>query len=293
MSFGNDLSFEFKDKTSKYRGLINEVVLFRILAEAVRSTALKNKKESAVFEIHKSLVNFEEQPSIDFYYKKDHKKCVSCELADIMFIIYNNKEARLCLMQNKFDRRTCRNKNFKADTRQLYILKNRPEYWKGRKHDPKDPSEQIISSARYNSITNYGVFAKDETTQFDMEYYNADSLLDPTGKGKVHVVNFDIKYNKYDTIDHMNDQLNYAFNLVDFGNGLINMQIGEKFNDIERLLKTINIKEVFDYFSDKIFSNNIFSDNIQDIEYNPHKSSILARCIVIVKSTQDIYLKMQ
>lgn len=284
MSFGNDLSFEFKDRISKHKGIINEVVLFRILAKAVHIAALRNKKDSAFFEIHKSLVNFEEQFGIDFYYKKDHNQCVSCELADIMFIIHNNKEARLCLMQNKFDRRKCRNKSFKADTRQLYILKNRPEYWKGRKHDPKDPSEKIISTARYNSITNYGVFTEDKSKQFDMEYYNADSLVEPTGKGKYRVVNFNKKYKKYNTIDEKNDQLNYAFNLIDFGNGLINMQIGEKFNDIESLLKTINVKKVCDYYSDN-----------QAIEYNPNTSSILARCIVIVESTQDqdISLEMQ
>lgn len=72
-------------------------------------------------ELHKSFINFEETGKKSFYNAKDRGECVSCELADIMFVIYDGSEVRLCFMQNKYDRRIVRDKDFKADTRQLYV----------------------------------------------------------------------------------------------------------------------------------------------------------------------------
>lgn len=272
MPFGNDLSDIFS-ATVATKAKINEIVLFRSLAEAACLAASRNGYHADLFEIHKTLVNFEEMPGRHFYRAGDRGECVPCELADLMLILYNQNEARLCFMQNKYDKRPSRSRNFKADTRQLYVLKNRPLYWRGRRHDPTEPAEDILHNARYSSITSYGVFARDNNNHYTMEYYNADAIMTPACTGKACVVTFDRTYDEYSTIDNLNDQLNYAFTLTDFGQGVENMMIGEKFNSLDALLCTINVEEVINFFRNRDATN---------VDYDPTRKAILAKCIVMI-----------
>lgn len=281
MSFGIDLEYEFNREVSRYTGKIDEEYLFRSLAKAVCIAAKNNHYGANVLEIHKHPINFEEKSGVPFYYIKDRGQCKSCELADIMFVMYNRAEARLCFMQNKYDRREiwCRGYNFEADTRQLYVLKNRPPYWKGRKHSVGIAPEQILSNARYNTVTNYGIFYYDRWSDYyGMEYYNADAIKHPLATGRKCLVEFDVTYDEFSTIDNPNDQLNYAFWLWKFGDGLENMIIGEKYNNIDGLLRAINIEEVIKHFRD-------IGDT--EIEYDKDKSSALAKVVVIVDLEKD------
>ncbi len=278
MPFRNDLNDIFNATVSGYGGTINEIYLFRTLAHSVHEAASRNGFSASVLQTHASKINFEEKSGVDFYYANDSKKCVCCELADIMFIVYNNHEARLCFMQNKYDRRSCRSWDFKADTRQLYVLKNRTPYWKGRKHPATMPPENILCDARYSSITNYGVFACDSSGQYIMEYYIAEAIHAPTGRGRKCVVKFPDTYDELSTIDTTEDQLNYAKNLLDFGQGLENMKIGQKYDTLDSLLQAINIETVINHFRDI---------GATSIVYDSGRSSALAKVAVIVDFGQE------
>lgn len=228
MAFHDDLVKDFKTRVGNQRGR-KEIFLFRELSSAICTAASINNYKANILQIHQSYINFVENSHIAFYRAADRGKCVYCELADLMFITYNKQEVRLNFMQNKYDKRMNRKYDFRADNRQLYLLKNRPPFWIGRRHAIGASPENILHSARYNSITNYGVFTYDMSTQeYDMEYYNADAILVPNSIGKTCIVKFDGNYPKYTTIDNQDDQLNYAFTLDEFGVGLEQMQIGEK-----------------------------------------------------------------
>lgn len=278
MAFHDDLVKFFKGKT-RNKSRINEIYLFRELVSAVYNAALKNNYRAHVLQIHQSYINFMENPGVAFYNVADRKKCVYCELADLMFITYNKQEIRLNFMQNKYDKRIHRNYDFRANNRQLYLLKNRPQFWLGRSHNISSAPEKILYNARYNSITNYGVFIYDRfNKEYDMEYYNADAILIPKNNGKNCVAKFDSNYAQYTTINTQDDQLNYAFTLDEFGIGLERMQIGEKYKNLDNVLEIINNETVLEYF------RNI---RATDVTYNPNRSSILARCVVIIDFSQN------
>lgn len=279
MPFASDLNDIFCLSVNSYRGVIDEEYLFQTLARSVHDAALRNGHTANVLETHAIKINFEETGVVDFYYARDRRHCVSCELADIMFIVYDHHEARLCFMQNKYDRRTCRSKNFKADIRQLYVLKNRTPYWKGRNHPAAMPPINILHDARYSSITNYGVFAYNTTTRnYYMEYYNADAILHPTRHGRSCVVHFDRGYAPYSTIDTTDDQLNFAENLQGFGQGLVSMKIGQKYDTLDDLLEAVNVETVIDHFR---------GIGATRITYDTGRNSALARVVVIVGLGQE------
>lgn len=274
MSFCNDLVDVFTQQAGEYNQVKDEEFLFGILANAVCDAAKNNGYLAHKQVIHQSFVNFAETDNEPFYRAKDRGESKCCELADIMFIVYNYDEARLCFMQNKYDRRRRRNHDFRADTRQLYLLKKRPEYWVGKKHKEDEKSEKILRTAKYTSITNYGVFAWDKNKKkYSMEYYNANIISPPTKEGKSCVVKFEEKSEKYNKINNSDEELNYAFDLKEFGQGLSKMKIGEKYKNLDDLLKAINVKDVIEYFKSK---------NYTDVVYDSARNSVLARCIVIV-----------
>ena len=97
MPFADDLVEKFNEDIHGCAAPINEIQLFRALARAVREAAWKNKYGADVLEIHQSYVSFIEE-SGPFYCRTDRGHDVYCELADIMFIVCNNEQARLCFM---------------------------------------------------------------------------------------------------------------------------------------------------------------------------------------------------
>lgn len=280
MIFSSDLVNIFRAKTGNYNRVKNEVFLFRALIASIYEAASKNGHEAGVLEIHKSYINFVEIAGKSFYNRKDRGKCVSCELADIMFIVYSDKEVRLCFMQNKYDRRTCEKLDFKADTRQLYVLKNRPQFWKGRKHTRAQKMENILHAAQYNSITNYGVFVYDIWGDcYDMRYYNADSIITPANQGRTSTVKFDETYAWFSTINTPDDQLNYAFTLREFGEGLEKLKIGQRYRNVDELLEATNTEAVINYFQER---------GETDVEYDAERGSISAKYAVIIKLQHEI-----
>ena len=101
MPFGNDLRNDFRLRTGTYVASQDEIFLFRALAQAVHTAATGNGYEAKWLEIHQSYVNFEEIGGTNYYCVDDRGEVVYCELADIMFVLYNDNEARICFMQNK------------------------------------------------------------------------------------------------------------------------------------------------------------------------------------------------
>lgn len=280
MAFGTDLSSIFQAKCAhavRSGNTINEVILFRILHQSIMDAAARNGHDAFLHEIHQHHINFEELVGSDFYRVSDRGNCVACELADLLIIAFNRHEARLCFMQNKFDKdRPRRFRNFKADTRQLYVLKNRPPYWKGNKHHPGDIPNNILRTARYSSIANYGVFIRNGGN-YDMEYYNAEAILPPRARGECGVVNLDSNFTQYSTIDTKNDQLNFTFTMAEFGQALAHMEIGEKYAHITALLNAVNINEVNEYFR-----NHIADVDVSDVRHVATRASVSAKCVLIV-----------
>ena len=56
------------------------------------------------------------------------------------------------------------------------------------------------------------------------------------------------------------------------------MQIGEKYKNLDNVLEIINNETVLEYF------RNIRATGVT---YNPNRSSILARCVVIIDFSQN------
>lgn len=119
MMFADELMFCFEKEVNNKKNSvkINEEFLFWTFIGVINKAALRNGYSANVLEIHKSCINFEKINRFLFCNKKDQSKPARCELADIMFIIYNDNEARLCFMQNKYDKRITRRRNFTVDTR--------------------------------------------------------------------------------------------------------------------------------------------------------------------------------
>lgn len=134
MGFGNDLFTEFNHNIVNSKKKINEITLFEALAESIvdivegspkcKAIMIPSQKCKAIMIPSKSVnryanyqvqaiqkhgkkVVFKEKQGIGFYYSKDQNNTVCCEIADLMFIVYDKKKkrARLCFMQNKYEKK--------------------------------------------------------------------------------------------------------------------------------------------------------------------------------------------
>lgn len=244
MCFSDDLVNKFDSVVNGSTARIDEVFLFETLANSIQSAASSNGINAEVLKGHGGcFACFHEMVGIPFYSLSDRGNAVYCELCDLMFIVFNNYEARLTFMQNKYDRKITRNdQRFKATSlRQFYLMKNRPEFYSGKRMNAAEAPIKIIRDSRFSSVTNYGVFVKD-SLGYTMKYYNAE-FLSPCGSKKVE---YDITASEYSSIDDSDDQLNTAKDLHDFATGLIGMKIGKKYCSIDELLTEINTKDVID-----------------------------------------------
>lgn len=103
-----------------------------------------------------------------------------CELADMMFIIFDEEELRLLYLQNKRATNVPRIDGelaFKADIEQLMLLTFRPEIsaQKGKGVPECAFHGSILADALLPSIGSYGVFYQ-ENGQIDMQYYPANRI---------------------------------------------------------------------------------------------------------------------
>lgn len=115
------------------------------------------------------------------------------------------------------------------------------------------PDIDILSKAKNSSIGNYGVFYKG-INAYDMIYCNAEEII-PLSFGRYSRVDYkEVEHNPETIIYDVNGreridrrQLNYADNLIDFGDGLLNLRIGEEI-DLKKLLRVLNNEEIFKFF---------------------------------------------
>ena len=101
------------------------------------------------------------------------------EIADLQIISYNKhkKELRLCFLQAKLRKQKYRKfLNFPGDIYQWELLKGKPAICDTFNHG--FPTN-ILNFTKYQSITSFGVFYKDLTSNFDM-LYTMPVFLTPT-----------------------------------------------------------------------------------------------------------------
>lgn len=249
MNFGTDLSNEFEKLT---RGCIfKEVELFTKLQDAFLN--LQNSKYKYAIDIihgRKSFVNFEcnatYAPPINI------GNIVTCELADMMFIVFSSKNnsIRLMYLQNKKGTRPDR---FKADLLQLNLLKEKRPIISTKLPSCVFGNKNILSEALLPSVASYGVFYNDSTSsKIEMAYYPACNinLANEKGKTKTRTVFYESAKFSSVTLNNELEENQGEKTLSGFGNALVNMQIGTPISQRDNIYHNLtsflhNISSVF------------------------------------------------
>lgn len=222
MSFGDDLEIRFQSEVSRLGSAkIGEVLLFTALANAFRSFYYNGIK-CTVIHGRKSFVDFVEKPSQPFYIVKDRGNKVTCENADLMFVVVKGKALKLCFLQNKYQRSgySTVTHSFQATMRQFYLLEKRPEF------ENKGYKYSILLNATHESIGSYGVFYKNSSC-FDMNYCSAHALAPlPSYKGgKSATLKMNTTIYKNSNING-DIQCNFTSGIKEFGDELAKWTIG-------------------------------------------------------------------
>lgn len=224
MSFGTDLSKEFHKLTNGV--MLDEVCLFTKLQDTFINLKANSKYHSAIDIIHgnKSLVEFKFNSS--WASKITPRQSVIRELADMLFVIYSPRKRiiRITYMQNK--KGTTANK-FKADLCQLHLLSQRERIISTPLPECLFGDPEILSSALLPSVGSYGVFYKDNI-DIEMSYYPAKQIHPCQDKGKSVVRTAEYDQNNFNKPARINgyDEIQGTSSLKDFGDALVNMQIG-------------------------------------------------------------------
>ena len=225
MSFGTDLSKEFNKLTNNV--MLDEVCLFTKLQDAFINLRSINPTYQYAIDIihgHKSYVDF--QFNSTWVSTIPFGQSVKCELADMMFVIYSKRlnQIRITYMQNKKGRT---DNKFNADLYQLHLLSQREHITSPKLPDCLFGDPDMLSHAILPSVGSYGVFYKCNH-YVEMSYYPA-CLISPsslTGKSKTRTAEYD-KSNYGSTIKiHTYFECQGTCKIEDFGNALVNMQIG-------------------------------------------------------------------
>lgn len=269
MGLGTDLKDEFKKltKNAKY----NEAELFTKLQDSFIELSCKTTTGYNISLIHG------DRSKVEFAISNSWISTISCgtrkqcELADMLFLIYDVKKAecRMFFMQNKNDERAKSNR-FVTNLIQLDLLSNRSEFTD--LHNGRNCA--ILQRAEVHSITTYGVFYKDDTANgYDMKYYSAD-LLEPllsSGRDNERVAVFKGTLGKKRQSRNLKiEDYEGTENLVAFGSAIEEIKIGQpigkctikklcqKFESLPKELKNLNIPannfEMDDNFLDTIKS---------------------------------------
>lgn len=223
MGLGRDLRNEFYKLTRN--GKFDEVELFTKLQDSFIELSCKTAGYNiSLIHGNSSLVDFE--ISKMWMDKIKPKTIKTCELSDMLFVIYDTKKThcRMFFMQNKSDDRAL-NEKFQADLVQLDLLNNRSEF----KDRRSGKYSNILSSADVESITTYGVFHK-KGIYYDMKCYSAD-LVEPiraNGVSEKRIVQFNgtLGQIRISTKGKLEDYEGLE-NLEKFGTAIEELRIGQ------------------------------------------------------------------
>ena len=153
-------------------------------------------------------------------------KNVKRELSDMMFVIYSHQQhqIRITYMQNK---RGVSDSKFRADLYQLHLLSQREHITSTDLPDCLFGDPDMLSHAILPSVGSYGVFYKCNQG-VEMSYYPA-SLISPsnlTGKSVTRTAEYDTSNYGCTPKIHGYVECQGARRIKDFGDALVNMQIG-------------------------------------------------------------------
>ena len=242
MSFGTDLSKEFQKLTNNV--MLDEVCLFTKLQDSFINLKSSSTYQYAINIIHgnKSLVDFNFNSS--WVSTISYGQSVTRELADMMFVIYSQQlnQIRITYMQNK---KGVADNKFKADLCQLHLLSQREHITSPNLPDCLFGDRDILSKATLPSVGSYGVFYC-HNQGVEMSYYPA-CLISPCTLASKSVV----RTAEYDTSNYGNTQIIHGYaecqgtrQISDFGDALVNMQIGTPIDS-----KTIAHKKLITFLS--------------------------------------------
>ena len=159
------------------------------------------------------------------------------ELGDMMFLVYNKKQARLTILQNKRTNEAIKKDGtirFEADLNQLMLLSFRPMI----KYSTKDTflervfGESLLNKALLPSVGSYGVFYKNEG-KIEMQYYPANRIkYSPDTYKKKQMVQFgpmngESPFDFYDSYSVLGfEEVVGTKSLSEFVDNLVSMRIG-------------------------------------------------------------------
>lgn len=224
MSFGTDLSKEFSKLTNNV--MLDEVCLFTKLQDA-----FINLKSSGTCQYNIDIIHGNTS-FVDFNFNSTWVstiplgQSVTRELADMMFVIYSKRknQIRITYMQNKKGRT---DNKFNADLCQLHLLSQREHITSTKLPDCLFGNPDMLSHAILPSVGSYGVFYK-SNQGVEMSYYPA-SLISPSklaGKSVTRTAEYDTSNYGCTPKIHGYVECQGARQIKDFGDALVNMQIG-------------------------------------------------------------------
>lgn len=150
-----------------------------------------------------------------------------CELADVLFISFDNKQLRITFLQAKSVVRSNPFPVWLANVEQYALLAHRPRInsWLG----SVTLNDDILSGALLPSVGSFGVFYGDIGSCVDFAYVSADLLSSPkvntTSRYITGAFNHAIVA-PYTRVTHSHRECTYCDNLVEFGAALFNLTIG-------------------------------------------------------------------
>lgn len=243
MSFGNDLDQVFDKLTEGV--LYHEEELTTKLQDSFAFLGEgKYKRIVRIIHGNRSFVRYSIGPRSVFLPFSPYKpiplsseRRFEVELGDMMFLVYNKKQARLTILQNKRSNEAIKKDGtirFEADLNQLMLLAFRPMI----KYSTKDTfiervfGESLLNKALLPSVGSYGVFYKNEG-KIEMQYYPANRIkYSPDTYKKKQMVQFgpmngEPQFDFYDSYSVMGfDEVIGTKSITEFGDNLVSMRIG-------------------------------------------------------------------
>lgn len=157
---------------------------------------------------------------------------IRCELADISFLVEDEKQVRFFLVQNKKAKKfKLVGDKFKADLYQYELLHDKPDFRNihGVRMSVYIPYKgDELKKAKTDSVSVYGVFYKN-CGEYDMRVYSASHLrpIKGTGKSKERTVRFNSNFNSDPIVTNGIEEFADCKDLVSFEAGIRGNLIGE------------------------------------------------------------------